>query len=152
MRELVQRLLAYHESNGNCVPSNTRLCDRFSALFKIFRLLESLRYDIQQLTKQNDRLSAVVQQLVDGRFGTGTECSILADDVDFELPVESRAGLTELENQLKDNEQMNSLVSNLVNLFPLSKPHKICASVNFLCVAPVNPTVISQRTGLNLLL
>lgn len=72
-----------------------------AALNKIFTILEGLRFDIQQLTKGNELLATVVQQLVAGH----PEAVVCSSDFDFQLPVDSNDSLMDLENQLQNKQQ-----------------------------------------------
>ena len=78
------------------------------AVLKVLKCVEGLRYDVQQLTKQQERLTGLLQQLVDNR--PVNDVSVVPPEFDFELPVDTKANLMELEQKLQQKQQLHSLV------------------------------------------
>jgi hypothetical protein len=80
------------------------------ALHTILRVMQGLRYDVQQLTKQQERLSAQLQQSVgSGHFGGG-DSVCLASEFDSDLPIETEDNLTQFEEKMEDSSKFQSLV------------------------------------------
>ena len=100
-------------TSGICCRIISCICECVAVL-KVLNSVEGLRYDVQQLTKQQERLTGLLQQLVDNRPITA-EPSVVPPEFDFELPVDTEANLMELKQKLRQKQELHSLVCGLLN-------------------------------------
>jgi len=73
---------------------------------KVLGILEGMKFDMQQIMKQNLNLAAQVERLID--------CRPMVDDLDiqfdFELPIKNDDSFDEMEQKLLNRDDLKSLV------------------------------------------
>lgn len=73
---------------------------------KVLGILEGMKFDMQQIMKQNLNLAAQVERLID--------CRPMVDDLDiqfdFELPIKNDDSFDEMEHKLLNRDDLKSLV------------------------------------------